>query len=441
MIRSLILAFALVATFTLGLGSKAEAAVWTEVNQWSPTWEARFAEWVRSSWQVDFFSRPVLPNGQSNPYAGLRLDCADTVYSMRLIFAYENRLPFVIQDPTASGKTLSNKMSRWDGQSETSRVRNFLVFMFQTVSTRSLPNDTYPVAVNRDAIHSGSLILTVAKNHHSWTIKEILSIGVPHLVYNSTVGASSGSGLQQRQSWPNPEWVFEENFTAAGNAGFRYWRPTEYLNQPVWKTPGYSEEQYKIPLGKWVRTVQSKLALRQETDTQMMTRMLNTTCEDLTGRVTAVNDGLNYLKKNPKCMDYATYDTYSTPNRDQRAFDDFVALRRAYREILAANGGNQLSAEMKAQLGKIYPMIQSSIAAETQNMAPQGITSASLCTTEYLPGKRMDVAEFKRRLSAGLISNNPHDEGSYRWGDLRGPSQRAKSCQSWDSWTPDLNQN
>ncbi|HEX7673064.1 MAG TPA: hypothetical protein VF412_02780 [Bdellovibrio sp.] len=438
MIRNLILAFAMIT----GLGFNAKAAVWTDVNQWSPAWEARFADWVRNSWQVDFFSRPTLPNGQSNPYAGLRMDCADTVYSMRIIFSFENKLPFVVQDPSSFGKTLSNRMSRWDGQSETSRMRNFLVFMYQTLSTRSLPNDTYPVAISRDTIHSGALILTVQKNHHSWSVKEILPIGVPYLVFNSTVGATSGSGLQQRQSWPNPEWVFEENFTPAGNAGFRYWRPIESLNQPVWKVPGYSEEQYHIPLGKWVRTVQAKLALRQETDAQMMTRMLKTTCEDLQGRVSAVNDGLNYLHANPnKCMDYETYDTYSTPNRDQRAYDDFVALRRAYREILAANGGNQLSLETKAQLAKIYPFIQETAASETQKMAAQGITAASICTTQYLPGKQMDVAEFKRRMYAGLISNNPHDDGPYRWGDLRGPSQRAKSCQSWDPWTPDLNQN
>lgn len=426
----------------LSLGIKAEAAVWSDVNQWSPAWEERFAEWVRTSWQVDFFSRASLSNGQSNPYAGLRLDCADTVYSMRIIFSYENKLPFVVQDPTASGKTLSNKMSRWDGQSETSRIRNFLNFMYQTLSTRSLPNDTYPTAISREAIHSGSLIMTVAKNHHSWSVKEMLPIGVPYLVFNSTVGAGTGAGLQQRQSWPNPEWVFEEDFSAAGNAGFRYWRPAAYINQPVWKVPGYSEEQYHIPLNKWVRTVQSKLALRQETDTQLLTRMMKTTCENLTGRVSAVNDGLSYLKGNSnKCMDYATYDIYSTPNRDQRSFDDFVALRRAYREILQANGGNQLTAELKMQLAKIYPNITESSLSETQKMQPSAINSASLCVTEYLPGKQMDVAEFKRRIYAGLISNNPHDDGAYRWGDLPGPSQRAKSCQSWDPWTPDLNQN
>lgn len=433
--RFLFLALAVV----FSLGFKAEAAVWTDVNQWSPAWEARFTEWVRTSWQTDFFARPTLENGQSNPYLGLRLDCADTAYSMRLIFSYENHLPFIIQDPTASGKTLSNRMKRWDGQSETSRVRNFLSFIFDVASTHSLPNDTYPVAISRDTIHSGGVLMTVAKNHHSWTIKEILPIGVPYLVFNSTVGKSSGSGLQERQSWPNPLWVFEENFTPAGNAGFRYWRPTEFLNQPVWKTPGYSEEQYQVPIGKWVSVLQSKLALHRETDTQMFTRLFKASCEDLTARVAAVNDGLNFLKANSDCLKFDDYDTYSTPNRDHRSFDGLADIRKAYQEVLNTNGGNHLSAELTAQLKKIFPLIQKNSLTETQSMSAQGITAASVCTTEYLPGKRMDIAEFKRRIYAGLTSDNPNENGAYRWGDLRGPSQHAKGCQSWDSWTPDLN--
>ncbi|MBO9666516.1 MAG: hypothetical protein J7501_06840 [Bdellovibrio sp.] len=419
-----------------------QAAVWTEVNQWSPAWEDRFAEWVKREWQIDFFARKTLPNGQSNPYYGLRTDCADTVYSMRIVFAYENKLPFVMQDPTASGRTLSNKMNRFDKYSEDRRIKNFLLYMYDMVSTKSVPNDTYPVAISRDIVRSGAMILTTTLNHHSWSIKEMLPIGVPHLVYNSTIGATTGSTLQQRQSWPNPEWVFEGNNTPAGNAGIRYWRPVEYINQPVWKVPGYSEEQYRVPLNKWNRYTQNRLALKRETDEQMMTRLMHVTCEGLVGRVSAVNDGLNYLKTAPKgCMSYEVYDTYSTPSRDQRVFDDYVSLRRSYRDILSINGGNELSSTMKAQLQKIFPFINESMASETRKMSATDLSEAAVCTTQYLPGQYIDLAEFKRRLFSGLISNNPLDDATYRWGQLRGPSQRAKMCKSWDVWVPNLNQN
>ncbi len=74
-------------------------------------------------------------------------------------------------------------------------------------------------------------------------------------------------------------------------------------------------------------------------------------------------------------------------------------------------------------------------------MSSSALTSDSVCVTEYLPGKTIDLAEFKRRLYAGLISNNPLDGAEYRWGELRGPSQRARSCQSWDPWTRTCHKN
>ncbi len=116
---------------------------------------------------------------------------------------------------------------------------------------------------------------------------------------------------------------FLRSLLPAGNAGFRYWKPVTHILKPVWEVPGYSEEQYRIPLNKWVRYAQKRLALSQETDPQMMTRLLKTTCEGFTARVTSIKEGLDYLKSNNRCMDYATYDTYSTPNRDRRVFDDF----------------------------------------------------------------------------------------------------------------------
>lgn len=432
MLRVLILYFILIMSLST------QAAVWSDVNQWSPAWEDRFSEWVRSEWRVDFFSRKYLSNGQSNPYYGLRVDCADTVYSMRIIFAYENRLPFIIQDPTASGNTLSNKMGRWNSQSELNRVRNFLWFMYETVSTRSLPYDTYPVAISRETIRSGGLVATTKKNHHSWTIKEILPVGVPHLIFNSVAGAGAGLSLKERQSWFHPEWVFEGGYNPAGNAGFRYWRPAAYINKPVWEVPGYSEEQYRIPLNKWVNYVQKRLALNQETDEQWVARLIKSVCDGVTERVPAVKEALAYLKSHPRCMDYATYDNYSTPSRDQRIFDDLMALRRSYRQILNANGGNQLPTDLINKLNKIFPAITQSATLETSGMEPQPQDAFSVCVTEYMPGKKMDLAEFKRRLFAGTISNNPHDGHEFRWGDKRGPSERGRKCSAWDRWHPDL---
>jgi len=424
--------------------STAHADVWTAVNTWDEKWEQGYAEWVAKNWTADFFARTDLPNGQKNPYYGIRADCADTVYSMRLIYSFENKLPFEFQDPTThADRRITNKMSRFDKYTdEYRRLKNFLVYVFNTVSTHSLPNDTYPVGISRDTIHSGGLIRTTEVNHHSWTIKEIQSIGVPHLVFNSTVGRQSGFGLQERVSWPNPAWVFEGNFAPDSEAGFRYWRPLEYIHRPVWEVPGYSEEQFTIPLKVWQKTVQNKLALTQETDDQLMRRLSQTVCEAAKTRVTSVNDGVNYLHTMPadSCMEYGTYDTYSTPNRDQRLFDDISALRRAYKDILKSNQGNTLTDAMKIQMNKVFPFIQLTAKEETEKMQVSDLDDASWCPITYAPGKKIDLAEAKRRLFLGRMSNNPMDDVEYRWGGLQGPSQRAQACESWDVWKPDLKQ-
>ncbi|MEN0058986.1 MAG: hypothetical protein AAGB31_09135, partial [Bdellovibrio sp.] len=184
--------------------------------------------------------------------------------------------------------------------------------------------------------------------------------------------------------------------------------------------------------------VQTRLALRHETDEQMLTRLLKAACDELRNRVPAIQEGAAYLRKNPGCMNYAIYDTYSTPSRDRRVFDDLLILRRAYREVLQTSRNSIWNTSIQQQLHKIFPLIESSAAQEASRMPAQSVTSTSSCLIDYMPGRRMDMAEFKRRLFLGWISNNPHDESEYRWGDLRGPSQRAHSCQSWDPWSPDL---
>lgn len=420
--------------------SLAKAQVWQDTNSWNQEWENAFSAWVENEWTVDYFARPTLPNGAKNRYYGLHVDCADTVYSMRLIFAAEHGLPFVIQDPTTYNQTISNRMTRFNRLGSDERVRAFLRFIYDVVSTHSIPNDTFPPPINRAFIRGGALIRTTEVNHHSWTVKRILPIGVPHLIFNSTITAQSKLTLQQRISWPNPAWVFEGNATPTSNAGFRVWRPASALLIPAWQVPNYSDEQFRIPLGQWEQVVQRKLASSAESDDARISRLFQTACEAAKTRVESVNDGLKVLRAlNTTCMDFATYDNVSTPSRDQRFFDDLAALRKSYKGIMKANSGSTLSPAMRAEMSHLFPAPTASASSENASMRATAHAGSS-CVVNYGPGKSADLAEIKRRLFAGMISNNPLDEIEYRWGELRGPSQRANSCQIWDVWTPNLRQ-
>ena len=422
--------------------SVSQAEVWPNLNSWNDQWEQKYVEWVRTEWTADFFSRKNLRNGQPNRYYGQRKDCADTVYAMRAIFSAEHNLPFAINDPTGGKALITNQMNRFDKiTNPNARIPQFLEYLDQVVSTRSMPQDTYPVAMTRKAVRPGSLILATEVNHHSWTIKDILPIGVPWLVYNSRAGASSGYALKERQSWPNPGWIFEGNQTPAGHAGFRDWKPLTHIRQPAWQVPGYSDEQYKVRIKDWRKWAQKRLAVQTETNENMIQRLSRTVCEGLTFRIEAVNEAVEFVRKNPRCMNYQTYDTYSTPNRDERIYDDLIALRSAYSDILSASEAQTLNPLTQKQMEKIFPYAQLSVREEAQRMPLQVVDEYSLCGIEYTQGKKMDMSEAKRRLFLGLFSNNPHDEIQFRWGDEKGSSSLTRRCQSWDPWRPDLSQN
>lgn len=125
---------------TLGVQA-ASAAVWVDTQKWSNEWEEKYSAWV----EAEFNSRYFI----DGPYGKIATDCADAVYAARIIFSYENKLPFVIKNPYGTGY-YTNKMSNYDSKKEgKDRVRSFLYSIFEQTSTKSLPNDTYPVAINR----------------------------------------------------------------------------------------------------------------------------------------------------------------------------------------------------------------------------------------------------------------------------------------------------
>ena len=123
-------------------GSSAHAAVWQAKNQWSMAWETKYQEWVAENMTTDFFMNPKKP-----VYYRMAHDCADSIYFMRMAFAYENKLPFSINNIMQKGKLLSNNMRNWDRENPVNRVRKFMQYVADRVGTRSLHLDTYPVAL------------------------------------------------------------------------------------------------------------------------------------------------------------------------------------------------------------------------------------------------------------------------------------------------------
>lgn len=414
------------------LFSKAE--VWKSEKFWTSETDKEFSVWMIQEWRKDFFSKKTLNDGRPNIFYGLRLDCADTVYSSKIIFSYYHKYHFAINDPTGSKKLITNEMNRWDHLPEPQRITTFLRFIYNTVSTKSLPNDTYPVALSPQVISPGMLILTTKKNHHSWTIKNIFDTGIPHLIFNSTVGAYSSLNLQERKSWPNGEWVFEGDNSPSGSAGIRNWKPQAFISEPSWKVPGYSEDQYKTKPSQWKKNLETLLKQKEESTNAKLQRLLENVCSDIKQRNEAVREASQFILDNKvKCLSEADFDTYSTPSRDKRLADEFIALRQAYREALT----NQDIKDQKlsSALGKIFPAPDQTISEENKIQSPLPLDENSLCIAKYHSykeglDKTIDMAELKRRLFNKALSSNPNDAEEVRFGEKRASSH---SCPSWGS--------
>ncbi len=380
-----------------------QASVWQTRQQWNSDWEKQFDAWVAGpDWHKDYFV-------QTGPLQGLKLDCADAVYSMRLLFSAKHGLPFVIKDPTGGSRTISNEMSRFDSQSSSQRLRSFLSYIYGVTSTRSLPSDTYPVAVSRTAMGAGSLLLTDANSRHTYTVKYMSETGIPFLLSRSLPPATQ---MFENYEYPPAEYVFSGGLSPERSSGFRRFRQPAYIGRSAWEVPGYSTEQYKIPLGSWNETVQRKLATRSESIEERMTRIVEQACRTARERAVVVAMGDRYLSQmSNTCMNDTQFDDYSTPSRDKRLKMTFTQFTR----------------EAEMSRGKLPSGLQGKI--DNVLLGERSANSSSpYCQVSIGSGLNLTLGQVYERLLQGKFSSSPHDTLKMRWGFTQFPGDRAKRC-------------
>jgi len=388
---------------TLLMPTLSHAAVWETTRRWDAAWENRYAEWVQTNWKVDIFQN------KKSPYYGLYPDCADTVYSMRAIFASQNGLPFAVTDPSTQKSTITNSISKFDAKpAGAKRVTAYLNWLYGVLGTITLPADTYPVAINRDAVHAGGLMLA-KESKHSYTVKSVRETGVPVLVYST----QANRGDLKVRSWPSVGYLFSKGIKQP--SGFRYFRYPEDLLKPVWEVPGYSDEQYKAPAAKWVNVMQAKLANRSESANEALRRQMDDACQLITTRIELVNEALGKMKQvGNRCFNAQEYDDFSTPSRDGQTKAAFEDLSATFKK---AQGRNEaIDPALREQLANLF----AGSAGEE--------AGAQFCPVAYGRGKTISIGELRRRLYAGLLSANPNDPLAVRWGETKGPSEHAKGC-------------
>lgn len=225
----------------------AEAEVWHATNTWDRQWEKEYEHWVARTLRTDTFS------GDEGLLAGIPTDCADALYDIRIQFAYENSLPFVINAPDVlrdKMKTFGNDTSMFDNiKDERKRVRAFINYVNDEVGTENLTHDTFPVKIseiNAGIVYHVIWFLFGKEEHHSYILKGFNADR--ELLYYASDAPRKVRKLQI--DTPFPRFSYD-----ASPYGFRRWRHPEHLlikENEIPEEYGYGREQYVLAnkLGK-----------------------------------------------------------------------------------------------------------------------------------------------------------------------------------------------
>lgn len=421
---------ALFSAFVLSLSLSAKAAVWKEVNQWDDSWEQKYSSWIQSEFNEDIF--------MVGKYKGLSTDCADAVYFSRIIFSYENKLPFVITDPTGGKNKISNQMSRWDEKSELDRVRSFMSFVAWNVSTKSFANDSYPIKINRTYVRAGAIWVRPSRETNIWNGIMATLTGKSKIIdpgHAEIVKRINESGSVMLIGSTTPQAVRRLTLTSSFlimpesvNAGLRNWIWPQQYGLAKSSLPGFNVEQFSMghsetsnstaPMGmgsapsatdrkdgarnyqSWRAEVTQALAQRPETQQEAIDRYAGDLCSLVHSRAETVRQALAVKnKKGQLCMNAEEYDAYSTPTRDKR----IAATLKDLSKMTSGFSGFSVS-------GKINnPEISKAL--------------AKCDIIEIADGQTLSLQEYMLHVAANKYSSDPNDSLKARWGFESGLSQ------------------
>jgi hypothetical protein len=364
------------------------AALWQAEREWSEAEEAGFAAFVEAEVDPDFFVR-----------AGLAHDCADILYGLRWIYARERGLPAAAS--AVDGGLVGHWSARFgpvNRRRSWTRDANFLAalrFVFGMTGTRTLPADTYPVAVDREHVRAG---VVYREENHAYVVAQLVLDGTePHplVTWESTMPPAVR---------PLRNGVFAPSAPQAGSGdGLRRFRWVEKARAgwqlvPLERQPGYSEEQFSTAFVEghpFAESVARRLEPEQAPPIVQVLRYMAQVERLARERVPIVLAGYRACAKsgdNGACREGgALWELYSTPNRDARMLG-YLARVRALVEA------REVEPEWVLDL-----------------MRAKGIdVGAPLEEGDSEAARRIDLTDLY--YNARFVSSEPGDEITKRWG-------------------------
>lgn len=394
------------------------AAIWEDNQSWSEDYEQKYSAWIQSS-----FVKEKMFTDSSSPYYGVNTDCADTAYALRAIFAFENKLPFAITNPSGSreaSKTLNNRTNKFDSAGpENMRVVALITEIGESVGTENLTIfDTFPVAIKK--ITPGSLFTYKIKARfrkfirHAYNIKNINPVGTFDVLYSTQANKEKHGELLRRrdrefENAPTDPW------------GFRKFRWPEHLGADLSVIPvglGASNEQFDLAksLGEteFFKFVRKTVATSSESAGERFLRLYKSLCFEAQARVTYVNEALLYLSKTENaCMDYERFDAFSTPARDKVLSELFEKFKESFIDAKNEKSGDPATLAF-AEL----------IFNERGNRSEL----LNSCPINYREGVTIDLGTLWTRIKKDKLSSHPNDIVEVRWGEVSKPETK---CKRW----------
>lgn len=398
---------------------KANAVIWEDTQVWSQEFEEKYSQWHQSN-----SVREAMFTNAGSPFYGVNPDCADAAYAMRVVFAYENKLPFAMKSPSG-GKPLTNRSIKYDSKPEVKRVVALINEIGSSVGTENLAAfDTYPSALK--AIKPGTLFMYKMKARfgkfirHTYIIKDINPVGTFDVIYSTQANKEQRLPLIRRR-----EREFEN--LPFNPWGFKKFRWPEHIGVSIDKIPaelGASTEQYSLAssLGQkgFFRLVKKTVASVTESAGQRVARSFKAACTESQARIDYVNQALKHLQTTGnKCMDYESFDAYSTPARDGDLKELYLKLKSAYEDTITLGETSTIDPQVLAFTEYIFK-------AKAVGSVKDELLAA--CPIAYRPGVLIDLQTLWSRIGKGALSSHPNDIVEVRWGEKTSPKTK---CKRW----------
>lgn len=403
------------------------SAVWNTSNYWDAQWEQKYSDWMKLSVQRDIFK-----NEQSK-WNGTRTDCADAAYAMRIIFSYENGLPFQMKNPSGSrlsgegeavAKFLTNETPAFDRYEEgVKRVIRFIEYIGDSVGTEHLAyHDTYATTVQ--SINPGHVYIyqyASGRTRHTYVVKDRLIDG-NLILFSSTVPKAPRKLAKKRgmpASFSGRPW------------GFKKFKQPEFYNPEYVYTEetNASKEQYeilkKVGKSKIMSSIKKMLQFEDENLVDSLTKYSENACSAMKDRQEVIEVTQDFLnRKSGRCMTEAEYHDYSTPGRDKGIVDSLDTLISAWENVVETGRSN----EFPVELVKAYNYLSGFSKKVGRDELNQ------LCTVSFqVKGKSysLNLKDFRDRYNKTSLfgrrrlSPYPNDPILLRWG-LKAKKSKCK---------------